>query len=117
MKLTPDEAKWFDYGDGVRFKLKFDPDMGSINNSWQEIAIRDIDDWEGFENEDGSLFECTDLNKMNFLLSKEGKAMMVWIVQKVQSLHEFIDMSEVKKKLLDGSTGNGTTQRQVEKVV
>lgn len=114
MKLTPDEAKWFDYGDGVKFKLRFDPGM---EGSWKELAIRDIEDWEGFEMENGEILECNLINKMNFLLSKEGKPMMLWIIGKIQLILEFIDAENVKKKQPIGSTGNGTIQKQVEKVV
>lgn len=105
MKLTPVEGKWFDYGDGVRFKLNRMPFDGIGDFTFYDKAILD---WEGIEDADGKPLPCKRGTKLYLLYeTEEGSEIQFWIMRKLQNIEEFLDIPELKKKLeqrLDGSS-------------
>ena len=107
------EGKWFEYDEGVEFELHYTPNaleqMDSLS-AFKEMCSG----WKGLEYEaeieeevDGKIVKKKELKPLpfedkyivSFLRSKEGQAAYLWMTIQVKSLHSFIDIEDVKKKL------------------
>ena len=73
------DAKWFDYEEGVSFKITPSNRLKDLN--FKESLINNIVDWKGIVDENDKPLQCNDENKT--LLIGHNILVLNWIAEKL----------------------------------